>query len=338
MYIVSPEHRLSPTQTRTYAAAVSDVTGVSQVQSSAGTFVRGHLVAPAASQMAAQFDGASASWLSVGLQGDAQGLGAQAAVKGVRSVAAPEPVLVGGIAAHLVDTRHTLGARLPWALGIVALSTMVLLFLFTGSVVIPVKALLLSLLSLTATFGAAVWIFQEGHLQWLLGDFQTNGALEITTPILLFTLAFGLSIDYELFLLSRIKEEYSRLGDNTAAVANGLERTGRLVTYAALLFVIVMVSFATSGLSVLKLVGVGLGLAVLMDATVVRAILVPAVMRLAGTANWWAPRPLRALHRRVGLREGSASPPVFEAATEADGQHLRSMNQNHDIPQLTFQR
>jgi RND superfamily putative drug exporter len=204
--------------------------------------------------------------------------------------------------------------------------------------VIPVKAVLLSLLSLTATFGAAVWIFQEGHLRWLLGDFQTNGAIEMTTPILLFTLAFGLSIDYELFLLSRIKEEYSRLGDNTAAVANGLERTGRLVTYAALLFVIVMISFATSGLSVLKLVGVGLGLAVFMDATVVRAILVPAVMRLAGTANWWAPRPLRALHHRVGLREGPAPPVVVGARAEAGSQPLRSMRPRDDVPQLTFHR
>lgn len=338
MYVVSPAHRLSPAQTRDYATAVSEVTGVAQVQSSAGTFVHGHLVAPAAPQVAAQFDGATASWLSVGLQGDAQGRTAQAAVKGVRSVAAPAPVVVGGIAAHLVDTRHTLGGALPWALSIVAFSTMVLLFLFTGSVVIPVKAVLLSLLSLTATFGAAVWIFQEGHLRWLLGDFQTNGAIEMTTPILLFTLAFGLSIDYELFLLSRIKEEYSTLGDNTAAVANGLERTGRLVTYAALLFVIVMISFATSGLSVLKLVGVGLGLAVFMDATVVRAILVPAVMRLAGTANWWAPRPLRALHHRVGLREGPAPPVVLGARTEAGRQPLRSMRPRDAVPQLTFHR
>jgi len=179
----------------------------------------------------------------------------------------------------------------------------VLLFLFTGSVLIPIKAVVLNVLSLTATFGAAVWIFQEGNLKGLIGDFQTN-AVELTTPILLFAIAFGLSMDYELFLLSRIKEEYQRLGDNTAAVAVGLEKTGRLVTYAALLFVIVMVAFATSQLSVLKLVGVGLGLAVVMDATLIRAILVPAVMRIAGKANWWAPSPLRAVHRRFGLHEG----------------------------------
>jgi RND superfamily putative drug exporter len=217
-------------------------------------------------------------------------------------------MLVGGTAAHLVDTEATLGRALPAALAIVAVSTLALLFLFTGSVLIPVKAVVLNLLSLTATFGAAVWIFQDGNLRWLLGDFQTNGAIELTTPILLFAVAFGLSMDYELFLLSRIKEEYARLGDNTAAVAAGLERTGRLVTYAALLFVIVMVAFATSQLSVLKLVGVGLGLAVAMDATLIRAILVPAFMRLAGRANWWAPAPLRALHDRIGLHEGTSAP------------------------------
>jgi RND superfamily putative drug exporter len=309
MYVVSPDRRLGRDQTRDYAVAVSRVAGVSTVSSAAGTFSHGVLVAPA-SAASKGFDGPRASWLSVDLSGNPQGPQAEAAVAAVRSIAAPAPVLVGGVAAHLVDTRATLGRALPWALAIVAVSTLVLLFLFTGSVLIPVKAVLLNLLSLSATFGAAVWIFQQGHLRWLLGDFQTNGAVELTTPILLFAVAFGLSMDYELFLLSRIKEEYQRLSNNTAAVAAGLEKTGRLVTYAALLFVIVMITFATSGLSVLKLVGVGLGLAVFMDATLVRAILVPAVMRLAGDANWWAPRVLRELHDRIGLREGAAPPLV----------------------------
>jgi len=306
MYVVSPDRRLSSAQTRDYALAVSRVAGVSAVNSSAGRFSRGVLVAPA-STVASGFDGPRASWISVGISGNPQGPQAEAAVSAVRSIEAPAAVLVGGVAAHLVDTRATLGQALPWAVAIVAVSTLVLLFLFTGSVLIPIKAVVLNLLSLSATFGAAVWIFQDGHLRWLLGDFQTNGAVELTTPILLFAVAFGLSMDYELFLLSRIKEEYERLYNNTAAVAAGLEKTGRLVTYAALLFVIVMVTFATSGLSVLKLVGVGLGLAVFMDATLVRAILVPAVMRLAGRANWWAPGFLRQLHERVGLSEGAAT-------------------------------
>ena len=304
MYIVAPDEALTPEQTTAYATALSAVDGVASVQSSAGTFVDGAQILPASPQAAATFNGPSASWLSVGLDGDPQGEQASATVAEVRAVPAPTTVLVGGVAAHLVDTQETLAEALPYALAIVAGSTLVLLFLFTGSVLIPIKAVVLNLLSLTATFGAAVWIFQDGNLKGLLGDFQTNGAVELTTPILLFAIAFGLSMDYELFLLSRIKEEYHRLGDNTAAVANGLEKTGRLVTYAALLFVIVMVAFATSQLSVLKLVGVGLGLAVVMDATLIRAILVPAVMKMAGKANWWAPAPLRAMHQRFGLHEG----------------------------------
>jgi putative drug exporter of the RND superfamily len=306
MYIVAPGQRLSGPETRAYAEAVSAVDGVTQVRSSAGVFAGGTQVAPASPETIAAFDGGDASWLSVGMDGDPQGEGASRVVADIRSLDSPADVLVGGVAAHLVDTKHTLAQQLPLALGIVAGSTIVLLFLFTGSVLIPVKAVLLNLLSLTATFGAAVWIFQDGHLRWLLGDFQTNGAIELTTPILLFAVAFGLSMDYELFLLSRIKEEYGRLGDNTAAVASGLEKTGRLVTFAALLFVVVMAAFATSELSVLKLVGVGLGLAVLMDATIIRAILVPAVMRLAGPLNWWAPPLLRAVHQRIGLHEGPA--------------------------------
>ena len=304
MYIVAPDEALTPEQTSDYATALSAVEGVASVQSSVGTFVDGAQILPASPQSAAIFSGPSASWLSVGLSVDPQSAQASTTVADVRAVPAPTTVLVGGVAAHLVDTQETLAEALPLALAIVAGSTLVLLFLFTGSVLIPIKAVVLNLLSLTATFGAAVWIFQEGNLKGLLGDFQTNGAVELTTPILLFAIAFGLSMDYELFLLSRIKEEYHRLGDNTAAVASGLEKTGRLVTYAALLFVIVMVAFATSQLSVLKLVGVGLGLAVVMDATLIRAILVPAVMRMAGKANWWAPAPLRAVHRRFGLHEG----------------------------------
>jgi RND superfamily putative drug exporter len=315
MYIVSADRRLTADATREYAETVSRIPGVTQVASSAGTFARNVLLVPPTPQSAAIFNGANASWFGVALQGDPQGTSAGGVVAAVRSLDAPSPMLVGGVAAHLVDTKRTLGRALPTALAIVALSTIVLLFLFTGSVLIPIKAVLLNMLSLTATFGAAVWIFQDGNLRWLLGDFQTNGAVELTTPILLFAVAFGLAMDYELFLLSRIKEEYLRLRNNAAAVAAGLEKTGRLVTYAALLFVIVMVTFATSELSVLKLVGVGLGLAVFMDATLVRAILVPAVMRLAGAANWWAPAPLRAVHQRLGLREGD---PAGQEPTHAN--------------------
>jgi RND superfamily putative drug exporter len=148
-----------------------------------------------------------------------------------------------------------------------------------------------------------VWIFQDGNLSGVLG-FTATGALDISMPILMFCIAFGLSMDYEVFLLSRIKEEYDRIGDNEASIALGLERTGRIITAAALLLSITFFAFGTSGVSMIKMFGIGLGLAVLMDATIVRAFLVPAFMRLAGDANWWAPAPLRRLHDRFGLKEG----------------------------------
>ncbi len=289
-----------------YAQALSRVAGVVRVDSAAGAFAGGRLVSPpgAAEARFAAADRGRGTWLEV--QGDVEPYSArgQEFVHDVRAVPSPYPgTVVGGATAVFADSQQALRDRLPWALGIIVLSTFVLLFLFTGSVVIPVKALLLNLLSLSATFGALVWIFQEGHLQWLVGDFQVTGALDTAMPILMFCIAFGLSMDYEVFLLSRIKEEYDRTGDNTAAVATGLQRTGRLVTAAAALLAIVFLAFATSGVTIIKMMGIGVALAVIVDATVVRGLLVPAFMRLAGDWNWWAPRPLRQLHARVGLRE-----------------------------------
>jgi putative drug exporter of the RND superfamily len=177
-----------------------------------------------------------------------------------------------------------------------------LLFLMFGGLLVPIKALLLNLLSLTATFGAMVWIFQDGNLSNAL-NFTATGTIDGTMPVLMFCIAFGLSMDYEVFLLSRIKEEHDRHGDNTRAVAVGLEKTGRIVTAAALLIAVVFIAFATSGISFIKMFGLGLSIAVLMDAFVIRATLVPAFMRLAGEANWWAPAPLRRLQQRIGLSE-----------------------------------
>jgi putative drug exporter of the RND superfamily len=171
-----------------------------------------------------------------------------------------------------------------------------------GSVLVPLKALVLNLLSLTATFGAMVWIFQDGHLSGFL-DFTPTGSIDSTMPILMFCIAFGLSMDYEVFLLSRIKEEHDAGHDNVTSVAVGLERTGRIVTAAALLISVVFLAFATSQVSFIKLFGIGLTLAVLMDAFVIRGTLVPAFMRLAGEANWWAPRWMRWIHDRVGISE-----------------------------------
>jgi putative drug exporter of the RND superfamily len=223
-------------------------------------------------------------------------------VREVRAIDTPLRVAVGGQAAELVDTKSSIAARLPLALAMIAIATAVLLFLLSGSVLVPVKALVLNALSLTATFGAMVWIFQDGHLSGLLG-FTATGTLDTTTPILMFCIAFGLSMDYEVFMLSRIKEEHDRTGDNDEAVAVGVERTGRIVTFAALLLSVTFFAFATSNVSFITMFGFGLGLAVLMDAFVIRGTLVPAFMKLAGEANWWAPRRLRRIHDRFGIRE-----------------------------------
>lgn len=223
-------------------------------------------------------------------------------VRALRAEPAPGQVLVTGSAAAGLDAKIAVGERLPWALGFITVSTLLLLFAFTGSVVLPIKALLLNLLSLSATFGAMVWVFQEGNLSDLLG-FTPTGTLELGVPVLMFCVAFGLSMDYEVFLLSRIKEAYATTGDNTLAVARGLQRTGAIITAAAGLLAVVFIAFAFSGVTTIKLLGLGIALAVVMDATLVRGLLVPAVMRLAGDWNWWAPAPLRRLHDRFGLHE-----------------------------------
>jgi RND superfamily putative drug exporter len=202
----------------------------------------------------------------------------------------------------LIDTKAAIADRLPLALGLIAAITFVLLFLVFGSVLVPIKAIVLNLLSLTATFGAMVWIFQDGNLSGILG-FTSDGTLDTSMPILMFCIAFGLSMDYEVFLLSRIKEEYDRTGDNTHAVAMGLERTGRIVTAAAALLAVTFAAFGLSGVSFIKMFGLGLALAVVMDATVIRGLLVPAFMRLAGDANWWAPAWMKRIHQRIGIRE-----------------------------------
>jgi putative drug exporter of the RND superfamily len=225
-------------------------------------------------------------------------------VHAIRDIDAPFDFGVEGDAAELVDTKAAIYDRLPLALTIIGITTFVLLFAVFGSLLVPVKAIVVNLLSLSATFGAMVWIFQEGHLSGVL-DFTPTGQLDVAMPILMFCIAFGLSMDYEVFLLSRIKEEHDRTGDNTQAVALGLAKTGRLITAAALVLAITFAAFITSGMSFMKLMGLGLALAIIIDATIVRALLVPAVMRLAGEANWWAPRPLRRLHRRWGIREAA---------------------------------
>ncbi|MFL6072854.1 MAG: MMPL family transporter [Mycobacteriales bacterium] len=211
-------------------------------------------------------------------------------------------VRVGGYSAQLVDLLSSLGHRLPWMALFVGLVTLVLLFAAFGSVVLPVKAVLTNVLSLGASFGAMVWIFQDGRFAGFL-DYTPTGALNAAMPVLMLSMLFGLSMDYEVFLLSRVREQYLITGDTTNSVATGLQRTGRLITSAALLLMVVIGAFATSGVAFMKLVGVGMVIAILVDATIVRALLVPAAMRLLGRVNWWAPAPLRRLHDRWGFSE-----------------------------------
>ncbi|MFD7835200.1 MMPL family transporter [Streptomyces sp. NPDC059761] len=260
------------------------------------------------------------AYISVVTDGEPVGRKAQDLVGEVRKVEAPFDTAVTGQAAVLVDAQKAIAEKLPAALALVVLATLLLVFLLTGSVLIPVQAVLLNALSLTAMFGAVVWVFQDGHLSGPL-SFTSTGDIETTLPVLMFCIAFGLSMDYGVFLISRIKEEYERTGDHEGAVRAGLVRTGGLITAAAVILAVVMVAIGSSRVTNTKMLGLGIALAVLMDALVVRSLLVPAVMKLTGRATWWAPGPLRRLHERFGLSEGESAPAAPpRAAGEAPGE------------------
>jgi uncharacterized membrane protein YdfJ with MMPL/SSD domain len=226
-------------------------------------------------------------------------------INSIRDVKAPAPALVGGQTAEQVDQVKAIGAGIPLAIVILVIVTFITLFLMTGSVVLPLKALVMNLLTISATFGVLVLIFQDGRFQGAL-DYTSQGALESSQPVFLFAVVFGLSTDYAVFLLTRIKEARDNGAGEREAIALGLQRTGRIVTAAALLFAIALGSFATSQIIFIKQLGLGTAVAVLLDATIVRAMLVPSLMALLGKANWWAPGPLRRLHDRIGLSEGTA--------------------------------
>jgi RND superfamily putative drug exporter len=294
-------HEAGPDQANDYARRLSERDGIRSVVGPAATYIDG---VPVASGQADREDG-GLTWLTAAVDHEPFGTQAQQLVRDLRQGPAPGRLSIAGDSAVLVDTQASLLQRLPWAVALIALTTLVLLFLFTGSVIIPIKALVMNTLSLTASFGAAVLVFQQGHLRWLVGDFTPTGFLEITVPVLMFCIAFGLSMDYEVFLLSRIRERYLATGDNEEAVSAGLANTGRLISAAAAVVAAVLLVLATSSLSLLKLLGVGLAAAVVVDAVLVRGILVPASMKLLGSVNWWAPRWLRAVSRRFGLREAA---------------------------------
>jgi len=278
---------------RSYVQAVSDVPGVD------GASVTGAA--------------ADTARVSVAYAGDPVAKAARDLVTDVRDVPAPDGarVLVGGQSASFADLLASLGRLLPWMALMVVSTTFVLLFLAFGSVVLPVKALVMNVLSLGASFGALVWIFQEGHLSGVL-DFTPTGFVEATQPILVLAIVFGLSMDYEVFLMSRIREQYDLTGDNTAAVATGLQRTGGIITSAALLLLVVIGAFSLSGITFIKMIGVAMLIAIVVDATIVRILLVPATMRLLGRANWYAPGPLRRFYARYGIRESDGDTPAPE--------------------------
>ncbi|MEC3955880.1 MMPL family transporter [Nocardia sp. CDC153] len=284
-----------------YAAALSRVPDVQAVVAPTGTYADQTIVGPGDPTAV----GPDTVHLTVATRLDPYSTAAQRQLNALRAVGSPAPVLFGGLAQQAEDAGQGIAQGLPKAIAWIAIITFVLLLLLTGSVVLPVKALVLNTLSLSATFGALVWIFQWGHLGGL--GVRTTGYTIGTLPVLLFCVAFGLSMDYEVFLLARFAEEWEHSGrtraDNDNAVALGIARSGRIVTAAAALMAVVFAGIATSGVTMNRMLGVGLALAVLMDATLVRMVLVPAFMRVMGTANWWAPARSRPLLERAALRE-----------------------------------
>ena len=218
---------------------------------------------------------------------------AERLIKELRALEKPDGLLIGGAAADFTDSQGGIARTLPWALGWIGITVFILIFIFTGSIILPIKAVILNGLSLVATLGVITWIFIDGNLKWLVGDFTVTGTLDTGSVILVAVVVFGLSMDYELFLLSRIREEHLLGKSNIEAVATGLQRSARIITAAALLLAVVFAAFISSGVTSIKMLGFGVAFAVLLDATLVRALLVPALMRLFGERNWWAPKSLR---------------------------------------------
>jgi putative drug exporter of the RND superfamily len=291
------------------AAEVSRMDGVVLVNGPVGKYEHGQ---PVGTAPATQTSGPSYAIVYLSVRADSDT--AQHLVRDIRAKITDHRVEVGGPTATLVDSRAAITDQLPLAITLIAVATFILLFLFTGSVVVPIKALLLNLLVLSAVLGVMVWIFQEGHGASLLGIDPTP--LNPSMVVLLCAIAFSLSVDYEIFLLSRIKEARDSGLSNDASTVIGLGRVGRIVTSAALLLTITLISFA-NGLSFMKMFGIGTALAVVIDATIIRGVVVPAFLRVAGDLNWWAPRPLRWLHSRIGISEAPAEAEA-EAPAEAE--------------------
>jgi len=293
----------SAEEVRAYAEQVSQLPEVERVTTPADVIVDGQVVAPNPDP-STWSSGNNVRVAAVGSVPPIDPAGEQL-LADIRGIPAPaSEALVGGVAADWADATQSILDRFWWVILWLALTTLVILFLYTGSLLIPVKAFVLNLLSLSAALGVLVWVFQDGRLSWLTGDYTVTGTVDMSTLVLVGVIAFALSMDYEVFMLSRITEEHAAGKNTTDAVAFGLQRTGRIITAAALLIAIVFASFLTSGATNIKQLGLGVTVAILLDATIVRALLVPAFMRIAGGANWWAPSWLRKVHQRVGLQDG----------------------------------
>ena len=284
-----------------FATAVSKKEDISRVQTPLGIFSKGNLV-PQTSALFGTYR--STDWTRIVVVANVEPRSPEGAdlVKEVRA----EPngfstTLVGGSAATYTDSLLGITNNLPWAALWIVVTTLILLFLFTGSILLPIKAVLLNFLSLFATLGFLTWVFMDGNLKWLLGDFAVTGTIDSSSIVLVAVIAFGLSMDYELFLLSRIKEQHDAGLGTTDSVALGLQRSGRIITTAALVLAVSFLAFATSGVSIMKMLGLGIAFAVLLDATVIRALLVPALMRLFGKANWYAPKWMLWIQKKIGL-------------------------------------
>ncbi|MDT5100713.1 MAG: putative drug exporter of the superfamily [Mycobacterium sp.] len=311
---------VTPQDLGRYAAELSRVSDVSSVSSPTGTFVDGASAGPPSAATGLKNGSA---FLTVGSDAPLFSDASDSQLDQLREVSTPagKPVALTGVAQINEDSTTGITDRLPVVLAVIAVITFVLLFLLTGSVVLPLKALVLNVLSLTAAFGALVWIFQEGHLG-ALGTTST-GTLVTNMPVLLFCIAFGLAMDYEVFLVSRIRENWlsspgRTRADNDEAVARGLARTGRVVTAAALVMSISFAALMAAQVAFMRMFGVGLTLAILVDATLVRTLLVPAFMHVLGRWNWWAPKPLARLHDRIGISESSDAPiPAAEKQVRA---------------------
>ena len=293
----------SDDQVAQYAKALSADEFVKSVRTSEGYFEAGEQIAPANPFDPTKY--AAGDYRRIVAIHDVESRGTSGLeltdrLRAIDTVSIDE-VLIGGGAAVYTDSQKGIEHNLPTVLVWIIISTLVLLFLFTGSFILPIKAVLLNFLSLGATIGFLSWVFIGGHLQFLLGDFQVTGTIDTSSLVLIAVITFGLSMDYELFLLSRIKEQHDAGLSTTESVAMGLQKSGRIITAAALVLAVSFFAFVTSGVSIMKMMGLGIAFAVLLDATIIRALLVPALMRLFGNLNWWAPKWAKKIYRKIGL-------------------------------------